>query len=251
MSREAELLGMVAHELRNPLTPIRMVATLLDRAAADEGMLAYLRGVIERQVQHMTRLVDDLLDESRAATGKLTIEPRATRLADVLGAAVDGCRTAVAARHQSLRIDLPEVVPTLHGDPVRLTQVIGNLLDNASKFSPDGGEISVSLAVEAGEAVITVSDGGIGIDADRLSDLFEPFVQDPRGAASGHGGLGIGLAVVREIVESHGGRVSARNRVKAMGTQFVVALPIATDGPGHGLSGCASTLSAGEHRPNR
>lgn len=227
---QVELLAVAAHEMRNPLTPISMAASMLEQAGSDPAMLAYLRGVIERQVAHLSRLVDDLLDVSRIATGKLSIERRRADPIAIVRAAIDACRPALDARGQRLAAKLPADAPALHGDPIRLTQVVSNLLDNASKFSPDGGAIGVTLAVRPHALVIEVSDSGIGIASDSLPELFEPFVQGPRAAGERRSGLGIGLSVVREIVEAHGGTVSAHSAGSGLGSRFVVTLPMSRVG---------------------
>lgn len=219
-------LAVVAHELRNPLTPIRMAASLLELAGSDQALLLHLRTVIERQVEHMSRLVGDLLDVSRVATGKLRIEPGKADPVDFVNAAVDACQSSLDARGQRLGVELPAAVPVLRGDPVRLTQVVSNLLDNASKFTPRGGTIGLSVSVQPHAVAITVLDNGIGLTADEQQGLFEPFVQSPRATRFHGGGLGIGLSMVRELVEAHGGTVVARSAGKGLGSQFVVTLPL-------------------------
>lgn len=224
-----DVLAVVAHELRNPLTPIRMVATLLEDAGTDPAMLQHLRDVIERQVAHMTRLVDDLLDASRIANGKLRLERRAVDLADILAATADGFHCSTQARRLRLELRLPRGAASIDGDPVRLAQVFGNLVDNACKFTPEGGEVVVSLAMRANEAVVTVSDSGIGMTADEIDEVFEPYAQAQRSAGLSRGGLGIGLSLVRDIVEAHGGTVRASSPGRGLGSRFVVTLPVASN----------------------
>ncbi len=223
-----DVLAVVAHELRNPLTPIRMVATLLEDAGTDRAMLQHLRDIIERQVAHMTRLVDDLLDASRIANGKLRLERCAVDLADILAATADGFHCSTQARRLRLELCLPRGAASIDGDPVRLAQVLGNLVDNACKFTPEGGEVVVSLAIRANEAVVTVSDSGIGMTAEEIGEVFEPYAQVRRAAGMSRGGLGIGLSLVRDIVEAHGGTVGVSSPGQGLGSRFVVTLPVAS-----------------------
>jgi diguanylate cyclase len=225
--QQVKFLAMVAHELRNPLSPIRTAAELLRRAAGDELLLARLQGVIKRQVDHMTRLVEDLLDGSRVSAGKFSLEHASVDLADALDAAVESCRAALERRHQRLTLQVPDRPLRMHGDAVRLAQVVSNLLDNASKYTPQGGEIALALVVQERRVEITVTDNGVGIAPETLPHIFDLYMQDARAlAASDRGGLGIGLAVVRELVEAHGGSVIARSAGVDLGSEFVVSLPI-------------------------
>lgn len=224
--RQVKFLAMVAHELRNPLTPIRTAAELLERAhASDQALLMRLQGIIKRQVDHMTRLVEDLLDGSRISAGKFRLQRSTVELGDTLGIAVDACRPALDRKHHLLVIDLPPAPFTVLGDPVRLAQVFTNLLDNACKYTHEGGEIGLSVAVQGSNAVITVSDNGIGMAPHTLTHVFDLFAQNADALAVHSGGLGIGLAVVRELVEAHGGTVVARSAGSEQGSQFVVTLP--------------------------
>jgi len=226
--QQLEFLAVLAHELRNPLTPIRTSAALLCRLP--EGELPKVQAVIERQVAPLSRLVDDLLDVSRVVTGKLRLAFETVDLASTIDQAVRACRPAMDTRQQQLRVRLPPQALPLRGDPVRLGQVVSNLLDNASKYTPDGGEIALTAVVVDGAIVITVSDSGIGIATEALPRVFEPFVQDARAIGFNGAGLGIGLTVVRELVEGHGGSVVARSAGIGLGSQFVVTLPLAVAG---------------------
>lgn len=221
--KQKEFLAVVAHELRNPLTPIRVAATLLNGARIDE--LPQLQETIERQVVHMTRLVGDLLDVSRANTGKLRLQRRDIDLSQVLGDAVNTCRPLMIDRKQRLDVFMPEKPLAMYGDPVRLAQVLTNLLDNASKYTPAGGDIGLTAIHVDDDILVTVSDNGIGVPADVLPNVFEPFVQDARAARFNADGLGIGLTVVRELVEAHGGRVVASSDGDGHGSTFAVTLP--------------------------
>ncbi|HEY0856918.1 MAG TPA: diguanylate cyclase [Albitalea sp.] len=224
-ARQIKFLAMVAHELRNPLAPIRTAAELLKRARTDEALVARVQGVIERQIGHMTRLVEDLLDGARISTGKFRLETHQVEMADILDTAAEACRAAMDAKRQQLTLALPEAVPRVHGDPVRLAQVFGNLLENASKYTPEGGHIALSAVVEGGSIVVTVSDDGMGITREALRHVFDLFVQGTRAMTAHNRGLGIGLAVVRELVEAHGGTVEARSAGKDLGSAFIVTLP--------------------------
>ena len=202
--RQIKFLAMVAHELRNPLTPIRTAAELLTRARADDSLLPRLQLIIKRQVAHMTRLVDDLLDGSRIATGKFRLERSVVELDAVLTVALEACRPAMDARLQLFSMESPPDPLLVNADPARLAQVFSNLLDNASKYTPEGGEITMVVTTRGRELAVTVADTGIGITAAALPNIFELFVQDERALALHNRGLGIGLAVVRELVEAHG-----------------------------------------------
>ena len=224
--QQVKFIAMVAHELRNPLNPIRSAAELLKRVRGDQELLANLRGIIERQVEHMSRLIDDLLDGSRAGLGKLRLEYATVNILDVIGVAVDTCSPAIKARHQRLTLNLPPAPLNMSGDNLRLAQIVSNLLDNASKYTPEGGRITLTTEAEGNDIAIVVADNGTGIAPDALSHIFELFVQDERALALQSGGLGIGLAVVRDLVEAHCGTVVARSAGAGRGSEFVVRLPM-------------------------
>jgi diguanylate cyclase (GGDEF)-like protein len=224
--RQTELMALVAHELRNPLNPIRNAAALLSRVASDEPMLRRVQAVIERQVAHLARLVGDLLDVSRAHTGKLRLETLPVDLSQLIDEAVLNGQPAMDLRGQRFRLHtVPGPIQVL-GDAVRLAQVLGNLLDNAVKYTPDGGWIDVAVTVDGADVVLSVSDSGIGIAAESLHQIFEPFVQDQQATRFNSQGLGIGLTVVRELVLAHGGQVEAHSGGEGRGSRFVVTLPL-------------------------
>ncbi|MFD0740386.1 diguanylate cyclase domain-containing protein [Lysobacter koreensis] len=227
--QQADFLAVLAHELRNPLTPIRTAAGLLGRVRTDE--LPRLQAIIERQVLHISRLLNDLLDVSRASTGKLRIERRSVDLAGVIDEAVDACRSAIDARGQHLRVQVPASDLVIHGDPLRLAQIVSNLLDNASKYTPDGGDIALIVTAADKTLVLAVTDSGIGITAEALPSVFEPFMQHAAAVGFNGTGLGIGLTVVRELVEAHGGQVVASSAGSGQGSRFVVTLPQAERRP--------------------
>ena len=231
LRRQSEALALAAHELRNPLMPIRTVAALLAKGAIPDE-LPRLGKLLERQVMHMTRLIDDLLDVARVATGKLHLDRHRIDLREVLDDVVEACRPAMDARSQAFAVRLPERPLVLEGDPVRLTQVFVNILNNASKYTPEGGDIALECRVRpigggAGEAVVVVRDNGIGITPEALPLIWEPFVQDPLAIGFSKQGLGVGLTLVRELVRAHSGSVSATSAGAGQGSAFVVDLPLA------------------------
>ncbi|AND70116.1 histidine kinase [Dyella thiooxydans] len=224
--RQVRFMAMVAHELRHPLTPLKLATDLLaDGDSRDSDAMTRLHAIINQQVAHMSRVIGDLLDGTRIHAGKLKLRRQTLDLVALLGAVAEGCRPMFLRRQQSLRLALPPGPVNFYGDPVRLTQVFGNLLDNASKYSPEGGEIVLELCPGAGTRVVTVSDAGIGIAADALEAVFGLFVQDERAAPHAQGGIGVGLAVVRELVEAHGGTVTVSSDGIDRGSRFVVTLP--------------------------
>jgi diguanylate cyclase len=224
--RQLEFMGIVAHELRNPLAPITNAAALLAHGNSGASVLPIVRGIIERQVAHLTRLVADLLDLTRVSTGKMRLEISRVDIVVLVAEAVQDSRTTVAARGQRLDVRLPGSAVTVNGDSVRLGQVFSNLIGNASKYTPEGGAIEVSLAVAGSSVVITVADNGIGITPEALSDVFEPFIQEQHATDFDGSGLGIGLALVRELVHGHGGRVTAASAGAGLGSCFTVTLPV-------------------------
>jgi len=224
--RQVMFLAMVAHELRNPLNPIRMATELLQHAHVNEGLLGQVQGILRRQVGHLARLVDDLLDGARAGAGKFRLECGAVALHETLVAVIDAARPAIAQRQQAITTCLQPGAVAVHADPLRLAQVFGNLLDNASKYTERGGEIGVVLDCADGVATVRVSDNGIGISAEALPRIFELFVQEPHARAHDGRGLGLGLAIVRELVEAHGGTIVASSPGRGLGSEFVVTLPV-------------------------
>lgn len=225
--RQTEFLGVLAHELRNPLGPISNAAAILGRMSTGEGpMLARMQDLIERQVAQMSRLIGDLLDATRASTGKFRLELRPVDMAGVIDEAAEACRPRMEKRRQQFTIRRPPGPLQVSGDPARLAQIVGNLLDNASKYTQEGGEIDLSAGVAGEHLVITVTDNGIGIRAEALPHVFDPFVQDERATDFNGVGLGIGLTVVRELVEAHGGTVEASSAGSGKGSRFTVRLKL-------------------------
>ncbi|MCU0621674.1 MAG: ATP-binding protein [Gemmatimonadales bacterium] len=220
-----DFLALLSHELRNPLAPIRTAVHLLRQRHAPDADSQRLHAVIERQVGHLVRLVDDLLDVSRVLRGKIELRPEPLDLAEVVATAVETMRPAIDRHRQRLRVVLPDRPVFVHGDQVRLAQVLGNLLHNASKFTDREGAITLTVSAEEGRAVVRVEDTGAGIDATVLPHVFEPFVQADRSLERSRGGLGIGLTLVRKMIELHGGHVDAESAGPGQGSVFTVTLP--------------------------
>ena len=227
--RKNEFLAMLAHELRNPLAPIRNAVHIMQGPEVDPHTLAWGRDVISRQAEHMTRLIDDLLDVSRIVQGKVVVKPERLALAGVVERTLEACGPRLAARSQSLQVQLPPQPVMLHGDAVRLAQVLSNLVNNASKFSPPQACLHLAADFDAGAVVIRVRDPGCGIEPHVLPHIFELFVQGEQSLDRSHGGLGIGLTLVRHLVELHGGRVDAFSEGVGKGCEVVVRLPAFID----------------------
>lgn len=226
-ARAIATMASAAHELRNPLSPIRLAAEMLAEAREDPERFTRLRAIIEAEVEHIVRLVDDLVDASRVASGKLRLQRTDTSLATVLESAVATCGPAIASRGQRLVFEVPpQDAMSLSADRSRLLQVFTNLLDNASKYTPHGGQIGLAAARADGALVVRVCDSGIGIPPAALLRVFDLFFQDAAAAKMRPDGLGIGLAIVRELVESHGGTITASSEGTGCGSAFVVTLPM-------------------------
>jgi len=224
LERQRSVLALVAHELRNPLAPISMIAGRLSRVPSEE--LPRMQKLIEGQVRHISRLIEDLLDVSRVKTGKFRLDCQVVDIVQIIRESVDNCRPVMLARDLHLRTELPECALSMNGDPVRLAQILGNLLGNAAKYTPAGGTVRLSATVETGLLEISIRDSGIGISAQALPFIFEPFVQDVHAVGFNGAGLGIGLTVVRELVESHGGTVIGKSGGDGQGSEFIVRLPL-------------------------
>jgi PAS domain S-box-containing protein len=223
--RKDEFLAMLAHELRNPLAPIRHAAQVFRLLAPAEPNLQRAQDMIERQVQEMTRLVDDLLDVSRITRGKIGLTREPLDLAVVIAAAVETSRPLIDAHRHQLLVSLPGEPLGVEADATRLAQVISNLLNNAAKYTSEDGHIWLTVEACPGEAVVRVRDDGVGIPPDLLPQVFDLFVQGDRSLARSEGGLGIGLTVVKSLVEMHGGSVEARSEGPGKGSEFIVRLP--------------------------
>jgi PAS domain S-box-containing protein len=226
--RKDEFLSMLAHELRNPLAPILYSTQALEILAKEQPAVQRHRGVIERQVQHMARLVDDLLDVSRITRGSIVLRKEVISLDEIVECAVESVRPLVESREHTLHISLPAEPLWLEVDATRLEQVLVNLLTNAAKYSDRGGDITITAELRGPRTVVRVKDTGIGIPADLLPNVFDLFVQEQRSLDRAQGGLGIGLTLVKGLVESHGGKIVAHSNGPGCGSEFVVTLPSAS-----------------------
>jgi PAS domain S-box-containing protein len=224
--RKDEFLALLGHELRNPLAPIRNSLQILKLAGTDAAPADRAREVMERQVEHMVRLVDDLLDVSRIMRGKVELRRQPTELTTVVARAVETAQPMIDAEGHQLAVSLPPEPLWVQGDLVRLAQVVSNLLNNAAKYTDRGGRIWLSARREGAEAVLRVRDTGIGIAPDALPRIFDMFFQAERRTRNAQGGLGIGLSLIRGLVELHGGRVEARSGGPGKGSEFLVRLPL-------------------------
>jgi len=224
--RTNEFLAMLAHELRNPLSPLQTALDALERQPDDAQAIDWVRQVFQRQVRHLTRLVDDLLDVSRVQTGKISLRFESLDLVQVLRDTVESMRPQIESRRHELHLDVPSRPLTMRGDTTRIAQILSNLLTNASKYTPDGGRIDISLTTDERFADLQISDTGVGIPPELLPRMFDLFVQGDRSLDRQEGGLGIGLTLVRQLVELHGGSVAATSRGADRGSTFTVRLPI-------------------------
>ncbi len=225
--RKDEFLAMLAHELRNPLAPIRNALAILRTRHADGAMLDRARDMMERQLQHLIRLVDDLLDVSRIMRGKIELRIERLDAREVVGRAVETAQPVLDAHGHDIEVELPSTPLWLDGDSVRLTQIVANLLNNAAKYTPNPGRIRVALEQTGEQALIRVKDPGIGIAPEALPRIFDLFVQADLSLARSQGGLGIGLTLVCRLAEMHGGTVSATSKGLGQGSEFIVRLPLA------------------------
>lgn len=222
--RKDEFLAVLAHELRNPLAPIRNGLQIMRMSSGSEANRE-IREMMERQVTHLVRLIDDLLDVSRVSKGKIDLQKKSITVQEALQAAIEASRPLIQSSRHHLVQDVPPEPLWIEADLTRIAQVISNLLNNAAKYTPDGGEIHLSASVENNRAVITVSDNGIGIAQEMLSHIFELFTQVENGARS-RNGLGIGLALARQLVEMHQGTIEAHSLGANQGSTFTVYLPL-------------------------
>ncbi|HKV09703.1 MAG TPA: HAMP domain-containing sensor histidine kinase, partial [Thermoanaerobaculia bacterium] len=225
--RKDEFLAMLAHELRNPLGAISNASYLMEQIGPTEPQMARSVAIIRRQVQHLVRMVDDLLDVSRITRGKVELRKEPVDLVEVVRHAVEMTRPLIEEKGHDLRLALPAEPLPLNADVTRLEQVLANLLRNAAKYTESGGKIELAALRAGAEAVVCVKDTGVGIAPGLLSRVFDLFVQGEQPLDRSGGGLGIGLTLVRSLVEMHGGRVEARSDGPGLGSEFVVRLPLA------------------------
>lgn len=227
--RKNEFLATLAHELRNPLAPIGHATDILSRLGSrdeDRERAVEARHVIERQVSHLVRLIDDLLDISRISHGKVGMRTERVAIGDVVESALEAARPLLASRQHSLDVALPRVPVYLHGDPIRLTQILTNLLSNAAWYTEPGGSVRVEAAREGKTVAVRVIDSGIGIEADGLAHIFTLFGQGAQVTAVEHGGLGIGLALAKQLAELHGGSLTAASGGPGKGSAFTLRIPL-------------------------
>jgi signal transduction histidine kinase/ActR/RegA family two-component response regulator len=224
--RKDEFLATLGHELRNPLAPLLTGLQLLKLAGLKDPVAIRVSEVMERQISHLIRLVDDLLEVSRITRGVIDVQREPLDLAFVVRAAIDTSRPVLEAAGHELTVELPAEPITIAGDAVRLTQVFGNLLTNAAKYTNAGGHMWLTVRKEQDRAIISVRDNGIGIPSAQLASVFDMFMQVDRSNRRTQGGLGIGLTLVRSLVSMHGGRVEARSAGVGQGSEFIVDLPV-------------------------
>lgn len=224
--RKDEFLAMLAHELRNPLAPIRNAVQVLRKIDHANPTADWGYDVIDRQVQHMARLLDDLLDTARIMQGKIILKNQRINLSDVVACAIESCRPLIESKRHRLALSLPAEPQWLEGDAMRLEQILMNLLNNAAKYMQEGGDIKLSVMAEANWALIRVQDTGIGIASELLPHVFDIFTQADRSLAHSQGGLGLGLNLVQRLAELHGGSVTAASAGLDLGSEFTVRLPL-------------------------
>lgn len=220
-----EFLAMLAHELRNPLSPITMASAVLRKAKGDEKVIENATDVITRQVKHMVGLVDDLLDVSRVTRGLIEVQLSAVDIGQAIDEAVEQVTPQIQARRHQLNVAGPPYPTTVQADKKRLVQIVTNLLSNAAKYTPEGGNLQLQMSVYEGEVVIRVEDNGVGMSPEFISHAFELFAQAKRTSDRAAGGLGLGLALVKNLVELHGGKVACASAGLGQGSQFIVTLP--------------------------
>ena len=231
--RKDEFLAMLAHELRNPLAPIKNALHIMRRTETHNVTVQSASAMMERQISHMVRLVEDLLDASRISRGNIELRRVDIELAAAIELAVEASQPFCDRMEHKLTISLPDHAVYLNADPTRLAQIIGNLLNNACKFTKKGGRITLAVTCEANEAVIKVTDNGVGIEANQFSRIFELFTQIDTGLERSRGGLGIGLSLVKRLVEMHGGSLEVFSAGIDLGSEFVVRLPILANSQSH------------------
>jgi signal transduction histidine kinase len=229
--RKDEFLGMLSHELRNPLAPLRNAVQILRLQGSKEPDLLAVREMIERQVMHLVRLVDDLLDVSRISRGKIQLRKEPFDLLVAVRQAEEMSRALINARRHELTVTLPEEPVPVEGDITRLTQVVANLLDNAAKYTDEGGKVWLTLEKQCDKAAIRVRDTGRGLDPETMKEVFDLFYQADRNLDRADGGLGIGLSLAKSLVQMHGGTVEAHSAGRGKGSEFIVSLPCLPSAP--------------------
>ena len=227
-ARKNEFLAILGHELRNPLAPIRNALRIMKRRGMDDPDLCWARDVVEHQLRQLNQLVDDLQEISRVTGGKVRLQKEPVDVATIVAFAVETSRPTIDAYHHHLSISLPRGTVLVDADPGRMAQVLSNLLNNAAKYTEDGGQIRLTVAVDGADVVFRVRDNGVGIPADMLPQVFDLFAQVGHSLDRAQGGLGLGLNLVRSLTEMHGGSVQARSEGPGLGSEFLVRLPVLT-----------------------
>jgi CheY-like chemotaxis protein len=248
--RKDEFLATLGHELRNPLAPIRTAVNVLRLKCPSDPVLEQAHDVIERQVAHITRLVDDLLEVSRITRGKVSLQTDVVDIARIVEQAVETSRPLIRARRHTLTVTVPEAPVRVRGDSLRLVQVLSNLLNNAAKYTEVGGTIRLDVERSDTTVSLCVTDNGIGISQDMLPRVFDMFTQAESALDRAQGGLGIGLTLVKRLVEMHGGSVEARSAGRGLGSQFRIRLPLLETSEGLALSAAPGPV-AGTARSRR
>jgi signal transduction histidine kinase/ActR/RegA family two-component response regulator len=225
-ARKNEFLAMLGHELRNPLAPIRNAVKVMKQLGSDNPDLCWARDVVDHQVRQMAQLVDDLLEISRVTSGKVRLQKEAVDVATIVAFAIETSRPVLETDHHRLSIALPSNAVYVDADPLRMAQVLSNLLNNAAKYTKPGGQIRLAAASEGPDVVFRVRDNGIGIPPEMLSGIFDLFAQVDHSLDHSQGGLGLGLTLVRSLVEMHGGSVQAVSEGLSQGSEFIVRLPV-------------------------
>jgi CheY-like chemotaxis protein len=228
-ARRNEFLAVLGHELRNPLAPIRNALRIMKRRRPDDPDHTWARDVVEHQLTQLRQLVDDLLEVSRVTSGKVRLEREAIDVATLVAFAVESSRPTIEVHHHRLAIALPPEPATIEADPHRMEQVLANLLNNAAKYTEDGGRIRLAVAREGDDIVFRVRDNGVGIAPEMIGRVFDGFAQVDQSLERSQGGLGLGLTLVRSLVELHGGSVEARSEGPGRGSEFIVRLPAMTE----------------------
>jgi signal transduction histidine kinase/CheY-like chemotaxis protein len=223
--RKDEFLAMLSHELRNPLAPIRTAVDLLAAGHDDPALLAHARGILSRQVSHMVALVDDLLDVARITRGSISLDKKTVDLRDIVENAIELSRPGIENAHHALHVRVANQQVKLHADPVRMAQVVANLLNNAARYTPAGGEIRLDAGIDGAFATVSVRDNGIGISPELLPRVFELFTQLNTRNRPAQGGLGIGLSLAKALVEMHGGTLEGRSEGEGRGSEFILRVP--------------------------
>jgi PAS domain S-box-containing protein len=224
--RKDEFLATLAHELRNPLAPIRAAAYMLKKLDMQDERLLRAREVIERQAAHMTRLIDDLLELSRITQGKIDLRRRPESLAAIIAGVVQSAQSAMDLRQHQFQVDVPPDALLLEADAIRIAQAVGNVIENATKYTNPGGRIALRVRREGSQAVISVQDNGIGLEPQMAARIFDMFVQAENGDRRPNGGLGIGLALSRKMIEMHGGTITVSSPGLGQGAEFDIRLPL-------------------------